>query len=289
MAGGLLAGYWWVDSVAPGESGRLFADNPEFRVWALLIGANVAVWPIVVAVAVGAWGELAGTFPRTWLSAHPRRRIAWIVATLVALGCGVFLLNLAAPEAEDLDFLDRWRWRTRIVAILAYVAAAPAAGIIVAVAISAQELAAGKRPTVADLRIVNHQLGRCLAALGGAISLAVLAYGTLRNAIAVTPGVEEAPPAVLVPLYGAMLTLAVAVLYVPAHAALARLGRRVIDDEGLDVDTIAAVKDDCFRGLVARRQWLESQLDMGSAETRLRSALLVLAPVLSGLGSYLVG
>lgn len=37
------------------------------------------------------------------------------------------------------------------------------------------------------------------------------------------------------------------------------------------------------------RAWLESQLDVASAGQRLRSTLVVLAPVLSGLGSYLIG
>ncbi len=86
-----------------------------------------------------------------------------------------------------------------------------------------------------------------------------------------------------------MLTLALAVLFVPAHTSLALLGRRIVDGEGRDADTIAAADDHRFGTMVARRQWLESQLDLGNAEKRLRSALLVMAPMLPGLGSYLIG
>ncbi len=76
-----------------------------------------------------------------------------------------------------------------------------------------------------------------------------------------------------------------------AHAGLARLGAGLTDHAGAGVDAILVAADyaDRFRLLVERRRWLEEQLDVGSPEQRLRSTLLVLAPVFSGLGSYLVG
>src|SRR5713101_1471819 len=125
-----------------------------------------------------------------------------------------------------------------------------------------------------------------LLILGGMIGMATLSLGALRKAVLAVGYSVEAFPAVLVLAYGAYFTFLVALIYLPVFAALRETGFRFLNQSyPFQSVTASTWIEQC-----GKRQTLEKVLRLeGTAEQSLRSGLAILAPLVGGGVSVLLG
>ncbi len=143
-------------------------------------------------------------------------------------------------------------------------------------------------PTGADVDALfelRRYARRFLAALGGLIGIAILATGQLRAAVVAFDAERAAAPEAVL-YFGALFTAFLAALYAPAHAAVENLGR-LIRDKAAPIPN--ELSGEYLAELKARSE-LADELDLGhDAKGAFESAVLIAAPLLSGLISFAVG
>jgi hypothetical protein len=125
-----------------------------------------------------------------------------------------------------------------------------------------------------------------LLILGGMIGVATLSLGALRKALLAVGYSGEAFPAVLVLAYGAYFTLLVALIYLPVFVALRETALRLLNQ----VYPIQSVGSSTWAEQFSKRETLGRALRLETtAEQSLRSGVAILAPLIGGGVSVLLG
>jgi hypothetical protein len=131
----------------------------------------------------------------------------------------------------------------------------------------------------------REQLQRFMLVLGLGVTLFTLATGALRQAlIAAEVTTAEAFPVIFVLMFGGYYTILLAVLYLPAYAALLEAGRRLRDA----YCPLPELDNPEWDKALAKRKALEEVLQLQvSFQQGLSASLTILAPLLSGFLSVL--
>jgi hypothetical protein len=118
------------------------------------------------------------------------------------------------------------------------------------------------------------------------IGMATLSLGALRKAVLAVGYSGEAFPAVLVLAYGAYFTFLVGLIYLPVFAALRETGLRFLNQSY----PFPSVMESTWTEQCGKRQTLGKVLRLeATAEQSLRSGVAILAPLVGGGVSVLLG
>lgn len=150
------------------------------------------------------------------------------------------------------------------------------------------EFQAGKIDTISVRRFnyYRDRLQRSIMILGILVSLVTLDTGALRSAvIASGNATPEQFPVIAVLIYGAYFTILLIFLYLPAYNTCRDAGREIreayVPFPGPD--------DPDWDKALARRKALDEALQIQlSAKENLQTSVLILAPMLSGIISFLL-
>ncbi len=199
-----------------------FRETSRYPMWVFLIGVVCASCPIV-------WSH--GTSALAQLPAHrpPMLEALAYGACTAALTVGLLVVPMALPGRGSLPLLlPNLGLRFAVVYLAVILAAAP--GIIAMYRVwGACQRGDGQ---VADLVAWRAILQSQLAALGALIALGTLTTAALRSArlAAFTARPADDFPAEYVLLFGAGLTVVVALVYVPPSEGLRRRARAMVDE-----------------------------------------------------------
>jgi hypothetical protein len=148
----------------------------------------------------------------------------------------------------------------------------------------AEVLATGRKLTGAELRTylrLRSDLERLLGYLGAVIGLAVLTTAALRRVVAQAYGDDQFPPEILI-LYGIVLTLIVALVYLPTWATMQRTGSLLRDG----VAPLPEPASDQFEAQLRKRSALDDLLGLRvSASVSFKAGVAILSPLLASLTS----
>jgi hypothetical protein len=287
----------------PGFTDRVgdLADRPQWVTWIVVLAIQAAVF--------------LGVLPAVWIETR-RSKLKFRgtpLATLVVLLALLMLLPIAATVLVDpahpvQDVLRRRIWP---ISVAGNIVAALAAAGIVRTHKEIEEAAPTADASDPDEDVASFsELRRRLRLLGGLlavlVALAVFGAGAQRNAIVAmevanaadaTARANEVEAAAanaraerfgieLVWSYGLYYSFALVLVYMPPYLSLMALGRAIRDKHTPPV----APNDPAYEGgKKVRDAWDEVlQLKTTTAES-LRAATLVLVPLITSLGSTLLG
>jgi hypothetical protein len=261
----------------PLRSGLLpFRETSTYPVWSLLIAT------------------VCGSCPIVW--SHGRRALAQLPARrppiLEALGYGVCAAALIAAyivvaavafshvrPVETLPYLP-----ARFAIVFLAVAVAVAPGIMAISRVGGASLRSNGR--AADLVAWRAILQSQLAALGALVALSTLTTAAFRNAIlAAYPGRASDFPAVNVLLFGAWLTVLLALIYVPPSERLRRHALVLVDE----VFPIPDQFQGDWQQQLQRRRDLAAllRIDETSANS-IQNALIIAGPLITSALTLLI-
>jgi hypothetical protein len=183
------------------------------------------------------------------------------------------------------QFLPHLTWKVRGLTIAALLVALVAATSVWVIRGRLEQLL-DKRPTKADLAAYSEMradLDRLLAYLGAVVGLAVLSSAAMRNVVRdVLPSELDSFHAEAVILYGLVLSLILAGVYLPTFAVARAVGARFRDELAPFPEPSAL--DEGFE----KRKRLDDALGLTvSATASFRAAVAILSPLLGGLASLL--
>jgi hypothetical protein len=126
-------------------------------------------------------------------------------------------------------------------------------------------------------------LQKFLLVAGTVLGLGILASGALSR-LYIAFGYYFHPYIVLI--YGAFLTLLLAIIYIPAHSSLVALGNHLLDMKF----KLPSPSSDSWIEVISKRKSLEEllQLRIGAGQN-IRSNIAIVAPLISGIISTLLG
>jgi hypothetical protein len=290
------AGVIYVDWPFPPRASAFTSTGP-YLLWLSLLSAETALWalalPLVSASLKALWRFGASSWPRVVLSTA-----SLAAAILVVVGASEFVRRVSHSE---LDY-PLPAHATKLIAITAIGnAVALAAGLGMALVeaggariartdLSSEEVRA---TALADFLLLREHLQRLLAIEGVIIGVAVLATAALRNAV-LAYGAEvkahphsypHVPPPSFPPeyvlLYGASVSLVLALFWAPIYTILVSAGTRLVNSAVGERRT-----GESWTDWQERRAKFEQFLGVeASATANFRSAVAILTP----LGSALVG
>jgi hypothetical protein len=254
------------------------ANEGPFLLWAAAIAAQTMAWVLVFPVITSVSRRW-----RTPARAHSREVRA---ATGALLFLGVAIAVLPPLIGELPETVPHRGIKTAVLNLTAFGLAIYAAR---AMWYAAAESRALSLSSAADLGALLHHrrlradLELLLGILGLLVTLAVIASAALR---ALTEHVDpdEALPAQSVILYGLILSLVLALVYVPAYLTMLRCGQTVRDR----VAPLLALDDAGFAERLAWRDRLGAFLGLDVAATAsFRAGVAVLSPLIGSLTSLL--
>jgi hypothetical protein len=261
-----------------------FAGTGEFSIWSVVTGFEVAVWAICWMAARSVRVEVDTQLPRA--AAWPF--VVVIAGLIVAARTALFFY-----PTIDIP-LYGMRARQIVLQLVAILAAAPALFGIWRVqawlrradsraALSpVTDLPVG--PTVSRVLLVRAALHRLLLILSVMIGAVVFATGALRSAYLAGGLATDGFPPTSVLLFGALLTAALALLFIPVYADLRDFQRRL--RERLCPVPMAGLPDEAWH-VERERLTVLLRLDSGLVDT-LRAATLVLGPFATALVTLFV-
>ena len=265
------------------EQSRAFTAAPRATVWAALIAAHVATWPVVWRVGRDRLREL-----ETY-GVRPDRQAE--IVRVVALAALLLVVWLPPQLGEQARYPTLWGHGARVgIAILGgYVAAVPCLLAVWRTHRALSRAVTDRVSALATFELLNPLRAvftSALTAVGVLVTEATLATGALRGTlIQVDEGVAARFPPEFVVLYGGFFTLLLAAAAAPTYG---RLRRRSADV----VDTLLPVLPptaDGWRDRLAERRDLATFLHADTSATQaFQAAVLVAGPLLSGLVSLLV-
>lgn len=259
---------------------RAFAESGPFLFWLALICTQTMLWTVALP-------PLVGTFRHHWRAREPAsvwREVvpsATVLILLVAILAVVPHLFSSAP-----DFIPRRYPKIFVLTELALLVALVACVSIWLIRGRAEALGRSPAFTTSDLGTylrLRADLAGLLAFLGTVIGLAVFASAGLRNVVlsydkTANSGAER------VILYGFVLSLLVALVYLPTYAALHHTGTRIRDS----VEQLPQLDDQKLEERIAKRKALDELLGLQiSASTSFRTGVAILSPLLGSLTSLL--
>jgi hypothetical protein len=294
VGAGIGAGIMNVDRPFPDDA-QAFTSGGAADLWLSLIAAQTALWAVAVL-------PLADSLRAVWRFRPPR---LW--PTVVSTGAFVAVLALFVAGSGHVKryypFPGHEAKLTAVSALGAAVAVAAVFGMLLVHAgliRLAGEVAGGRagEGSIADFALLREHLQRLLAIVGAIVGAAILTTAALRNAIlAFTDRVTTDPgryplsyhhagfppsfPPELVLVYGAVLSIVLALFWAPIYTLLTAVGRALRDA------TIEARKDG-----ESLPDWEERRASFGSllgleatTVASFRAGLAILTP----LGSALLG
>jgi len=270
-------------------SSRFFRRD-EAKIWIAVVAAQAGFWAVAARYV---WPRAAKYLPQglrdllgrgSEAPKHPPPSLRDFgkrgasVALLFVLLIGVPLIaRLTAGNVNPLWGSD---WKTMILSAAAFIAVALPSFIgILGVQVVCLDLGRTiEDEDIEDFIGLRDELNRFLGLLGAVIGLAVLAAGTLRNAVlAADPNADF--PALAILEYAAFLTLLLAFVYVPAHKDLLRWGRRIRDDL---LAPRPNPRSETFRDWYGKRKDLGELLEIDvTTFQRLQSAVFILSPLIT--------
>ncbi len=272
------------------ECEGMWADA-SCRMQALLMAAAFAVGFVVFAVGVlELWRVKRGPAPDDLVS-------GWEMVASLSLGVGVLVAALAFTSRGSSGAEEGFPFGL-LVPIVASLLAVPAV-----LAVDAVRQRAWKRcrddysASLAEVVDLRRLLRRLLTVIGSYLAISILAVGAYANlepapAEATMPSIPASEPVederadLGVLVFGTFFTALLAGYYVPAHSAVGRLAERTRE-------TYAAYPkraDKDFDKALARREKVGNLLGIDEQPVeRLKQAVLVSAPLLTGLFSVLIG
>ena len=265
-------------------SSAAFAGTATFSVWSAVTGFEVALWAICWVRARTVVRDVRHRLP-------PAPVWPFVVVLLVLVAAARTALFLYPTIVTPLHGMAVRQVVLQCVALLAAVPALVGIARIQAwlrgPAAPPSRLSAAGTPgrMVADLVFARQALLRLLFLLSLMIAAVVVATGALRSAF-VAAGLPPADfPAVGVLLFGALLSAALALLFVPVYVDLRDHQRKVRD-------LLSPVPDDGVpsEGWHAERERLTALLglDSGAVDT-VRTVTLLLGPFLTALATLVPG
>jgi hypothetical protein len=274
---GVLLVYFDYSSWSSGE--REFARTGPFLFWLGLICAQTMLYALGLL-------PLVGTFRRHWRARTPTSVLgevvpsALVLTILVATVALVPHLIAAAPGGIP----------HRYPKILTLTALALLVALIASMTIwlirgRAEALASSPTVTKSELRTylgLRADLEWLLGFLGAVIGLAVLAGAELRHVLSFDKKADFGAEGTV--LYGLVLSLLVALIYLPTFATLQRTGLRIRDS----VEGLPEPGDPMLEARLAKRKALDELLKLQiSASASFRASVAILSPLLGSLASLL--
>jgi hypothetical protein len=265
---------------AASEVKDLVHDSGPFSLWGVLIGVQTMLWmlalPPLWLIRRHHWKEASKAGLTVWREVLPS---AFVLCVLVALFIWVASTN-PVPE-----FLPHLSWKVRgltIAALLVALVAATAVWVIRGRLERLLDKSPTKENLVAYLQM-RSDLDRLLAYLGAVVGLAVLSSAAMRNVVRdVLPSELDSFHAEAVILYGLVLSLILAGVYLPTLAVARAVGARFRDKLAP-----FPAPDGLVDGFEKRRK-LDDALGLTvSATASFRAAVAILSPLLGGLASLL--
>jgi hypothetical protein len=270
----------------PGWNGtqKGHADSGPFVLWVALIAAQAMLWAVALP-------SLVRTLLRHWR--NRQRDSVWREVVPSAAGFVVLLVAFAVlPRRTHTlhtvpsDLIPDVALRLAALTALAGLVALVAAISIWLIRGRAEVLAAGRKLTGAELRTylqLRSDLDRLLGFLGAVIGLGVLTTAALRRVVVQEYGDEQFPPEVLI-LYGVVLTLIVALVYLPTWATMQQTGSLLRDG----VAPLAEPASDQLEAQLRKRAALDDLLGLRvSASVSFKAGVAILSPLLASLTSLL--
>ena len=250
------------------------ARDGTFGVWLAAIAAQTIVWALAFPVI----REIASRWQTP--AAARSREVMLATAALALIG---LLVAGVPPLTGDLpDTIPNRGLKVFLLNAIAFGLAIYAAR---AMWFAAREARALGRSGTTDIEALQRHadlredVQALLRVLGALVTLAVVASAALRAfTAAVDP--ERALPAGAVVVYGLTLSLVLALVYAPAHLALAAAGRELREAAA----PLVAPADVGFDGRVALRERLDSLLGLNvDATAALRAGVAILSPLIGSV------
>ena len=277
---GFLVGPLLLRLGAGSEFERLLDDSGPFTLWGALIGGQTALWLLALPPLWLILSRHRSKAAAAGLSA--RREVLLSLAALVLL---VGVLILAAATNPVPEFLPHLRWKVRALTVGALLVAAVAAAAVWVIRVRLEGLR-GAEPTkenLADYLELRADLERLLAFLGAIVGLAVLSSAGMRSVVSdVLPGSLPDFPAEAVIVYGLVLSLLLAAVYLPTFAVARATGVAFRDKLAAFPDPEKLVD-----GMDAQRKLDEALGLTVSATASFRASVAILSPLLGGLASLI--
>jgi hypothetical protein len=265
--------------VPPGSGPLLFRETPAYPVWGFLIAT------------------VCGSCPIVW--SHGRRALALLPArrppVLEALGYGVgvpalivaymWVGGVAFSHVSHVRLVDELpHLRERFTIVYLAVALAVAPGIVAMSRVGGASLRGNGR--TADLVAWRATLQSQLAALGALVALSTLTTAAFRNAILEAfPGRENEFSAADVLLFGAWLTVFLALVYVPPSERLRRQAQALVDDAFPIPDQF----DGDWQQQLQRRRDLAALLRIDeTSRSSIQNALIIGGPLITSALTLLI-
>ncbi len=273
---------------------KRLADSGPFVLWIALTVAQTMLWAAALP-----W--LVVTLRRHWRGRQPgsvRREVvpSAFVFALALVAFAVIPHFTRTLHTAPRDLIPGTAYRIGVLTGLAGVVALVAAISIWLIRGRVEVLAAGRKLTGVELRAylgLRSDLERLLGFLGAVIGLAVLTVAALRQVVVQeydhhkfrpekVPPVHF-PPEILI-LYGVVLTLLVALVYLPTWATMQRAGSLLRDGVARPPEPTS----DQFEAQLQKRAALDDLLGLRvSASASFKAGVAILSPLLASLTSLL--
>jgi len=280
LGAGLGFAILYVDWSSWNADARTLSHSSSFILWASLICAQTALW-LLAAVPIGS------TLARHW-QGWRRHWLDILISSLLLVGIVVAVVVVSALQHEIPQVIPRSHLKIRSLTGLALIVALAASVSIWLIRGRLVELLAGAGKKEIELYMVfRDDLERLLLILGAVVGLAVLASAALRRVV-LEYAASGHPKASFPPeyplLYGLVLSVALALVYLPTYLALLEAGSDLRDRAA----PLLAPEDVGFEAAVTKRKTLTDLLGLEvSASTSFRAGVAILSPLLGALVSLL--
>ncbi len=265
-----------------GAEANSFVNDPDFFLWSLVISLEVGIFLMAMpGLASYVCSLKAHRSPHRW----------WILTNLVVL-IALFLVPVVIGQVL-IEGLSDWPlenlfWKVQGIVLLAGFTALAGFLVILLVQVASQEISVisnSMQDVLDDFAQRKAYLDRSLFAIGAIIGVGILATGILRDLSlehidAVT---TENYPKSFVVAYGAYFSIMLALVFVPAQAALTNRGRRILTAWA----HLGSIDEPEWETALSKRRTLEQTLHLsGNPLERFQVGISLMAPILGAAVSY---
>ena len=270
----LFADYWTWD-----PSYRDRANDGTFILWAIAISAQTMAWVLAL--------PLIRSIKRRWAphGEAATHEVRWATAALILFAVAIAVVPaLTGPDLPDT--VPHRSFKLGLLNLGAFTIAIYAARAIWHAADQLRDLGMASVANLAALerhRAVRSDLERLLGVLGALVSLGVIASAAL-HALTVDVDPENALPVQAVIAYGIVLSVILALTYIPAHLTMLEAGTRIRDR----IAPLFEVGDPGFLDRLDERDRIAHYLGLDvPVSVRFRGAVVILGPLLGSLTSLI--
>lgn len=276
---GLGAGAILVDYSTWDRDQRSVTSSGWFLTWLGLVAAQTMMWSLALYPLGKTFLDHRRAADRTTI----RREVVPAAIVLVVLVAVFVTVSRLTFEFER--FMPHQNLKVQTLTAFALVSALFAAMSIWLIRGRLERIAAGGAPGAEfkEYLGLRAELEKLLAYLGAVVGLAVLASAALRQVTLVyNPETDFPPEGVL--MYGFVLSLLVALVYLPTYATLRLAGAKLRDA----VEPPPAPTDEQLEDKLKKRQVLDELLGLKASTTAtFRAGVAILTPLLGSLTTLL--